>query len=55
MFISIGLIATAVMTILLRLINARRRSYMSNPDSYVLSEAERSKKGDKAPNFIYTL
>jgi len=55
MFIAIGLLSTVIMTIALRAVNARRLKYVENPDSYILSKVERSEKGDKAPNFIYTL
>lgn len=55
MFICIGLVGTAMMWVNLKAINARRLKIMQDPSQQKLSDAELSEKGDKAPNFIYTL
>ena len=55
MFICIGLVGTAMMGVNLKAINARRLKIMQDPSQQKLSDAELSEKGDKAPNFIYTL
>jgi len=55
MFICIGLVGTAVMWVSLKAVNARRLKIIQDPTQQKLSDAELSEKGDKAPNFIYTL
>jgi hypothetical protein len=55
MFICIGLLSTAIMWVSLRLVNSKRLKHMEDPSMYKLSDGERSEKGDKSPNFIYTL
>jgi hypothetical protein len=55
MFICIGLVGTAIMWVSLKAINARRLKVLQDPSQGKLSDAELSEKGDKAPNFIYTL
>jgi len=55
MFICIGLAGIIVMWVALRMVNASRLKTMNDPSKTKLSEAERAEKGDKAPNFIYTL
>jgi len=55
MFICIGLVGTAAMWVSLKAVNARRLKVIQDPTHQKLSDAELSEKGDKAPNFIYTL
>ena len=43
------------MWITLRAVNSRRLQHVQDPSKLRLSDAELSEKGDKAPNFIYTL
>jgi len=54
MFIGISIVATVIMWVSLRIINARRLRHMEDPSRH-FSDAQRFEEGDKAPNFIYTL